>query len=123
MMNRDRAKELQDVFNHFADGGEVEVEDAENRDDWYFTHTIMPDRDNRYRISVTKPSIDWSHVHEDYKWLAIDKDSIGYILHEMKPEISGSIWSSRAREITASNFTSFKPGTCDWKDSLVERPE
>ena len=35
-------------------------------------------------------------------------------------------WDSEEEDWTGENadlFTSYTPGTCDWKDSLVERPK
>ena len=79
-----------------------------------------------YRVKpqpLTKPSIDWSHVADKYKWLASDEDGTPYV-YANKPYINIYGWSIDGdvfTEVTA--FKSFKPGTCDWKDSLIERPE
>lgn len=45
-----------------------------------------------------------------------------YIEKAATNDIRG-VWMAEQEYIPASNFASFKPGTCDWKDSLVERPE
>ena len=79
-----------------------------------------------YRVKpqpLTKPSIDWSHLKDEYKWLARDEDGTPYV-YDSKPYINIYGWSiddDVFTEVTA--FKSFKPGTCDWKDSLIERPE
>ena len=74
--------------------------------------------------SATKPSIDWSHVKGEYKWLSVDKDGSAYV-YEDEPERGGSdYWFSPNGSLNEVNvLASYTPGTCDWKDSLVKRPE
>ena len=73
--------------------------------------------------SVTKPSIDWSHVSPEYNYLA--QDSGGEVfLYEKEPFLSLDFWSIQGGKISAVYmFATCIPGTCDWKDSLVKRPE
>ena len=71
--------------------------------------------------AITKPSIDWSHVSEDFKWLAMDEDGESY-LYSGKPSLGEWQWRSILRLAVADHFSSFTPGTCDWRDSLVKRP-
>ena len=77
-------------------------------------------------IQKTKPSIDWSHVSPEYKWLARDEDGLSYLYIE-KPECGKSMWKIMTMVtkdcIEIKGYKSYKSGTCDWKDSLVERPE
>ena len=74
--------------------------------------------------AVVKPSIDWSQINDEYKWLSVDENDCAYV-YEKEPKIdTPAYWCS----IGASNFgvnglVSYSRGTCDWKDSLVERPE
>ena len=70
----------------------------------------------------TKPSIDWSHVSENFQYLAMDADGEFY-LYPDKPQQGELQWVSRQRLAAATHFASFVPGTCDWKDSLVKRPD
>jgi hypothetical protein len=85
---------------------------------------------NDYRVKdavpLTKPSINWDHVHPDFKWIATDKDGQTYLFSEC-PYYRDDIdyWTHRkdSRCIDASCWSSYVPGTCDWKDSLVKRPE
>jgi len=78
----------------------------------------------RFEAKKTKPSIDWSHVSPEYKWLARDEDGLSYLYIE-KPECGKSMWMVMVTKdcIEIKGFKSYKAGTCDWKDSLVERPE
>ena len=71
--------------------------------------------------ATTKPSIDWNHVNESFKWLAMDADGSSYIYAD-KPLLGNPQWTTNLPCTSATHFASFTPGTCDWKDSLVERP-
>ena len=72
--------------------------------------------------ATTKPSIDWSHVSPEYNYLVQDSDGEGYLCGK-KPTHVKSGWFAESVNISASTFTSYTPGTCDWKDSLVKRPD
>ena len=74
--------------------------------------------------SVTKPSINWLHVKDEYKWLSVDKEGSAYV-YENEPERSESdYWISLKGSLTEVNgLASYTPGTCDWQDSLVKRPD
>jgi hypothetical protein len=72
---------------------------------------------------VTKPSINWDHVHSRYNYLA--EDSCGAVfLYKEEPFIALNSWAIQGGEaIVAHMFASYVKGTCDWKDSLVKRPD
>ena len=71
---------------------------------------------------VVKPSINWEQVREEYKFLARDENNTAWLYQE-KPEISREGWGvTRGMPAEAGSYVSYTPGTCDWKDSLVERP-
>ena len=69
-----------------------------------------------------KPSIDWNHVNEVFQYLAMDADGECYIYTD-KPLQCERQWTTNLPCSPAINFTSFTPGTCDWRDSLVKRPD
>ena len=69
-----------------------------------------------------KPSIDWSHVSPEYNYLAQDKNGDGYLCGE-EPSRHTSAWDMESPYLSATTFTSYEPGTCDWKVSLVKRPD
>ena len=71
---------------------------------------------------ATKPSIDWSHVSPEYNYLAQDSNGQGYLCSE-NPSRHTLAWVMDRPFIRATTFTSYVPGTCDWKDSLVKRPD
>lgn len=78
-----------------------------------------------YRVAPDSPdSIDWSHVADDFKWMARDHSGSTYLyVGEPKMEESYGCWIGDGKPTTnASGFKSYRRGTVDWKDSLVERP-
>lgn len=93
---------------------------------WFDLSPTSPIYDHwYYRVKRTKPSIDWSHVSEEYNWMATDEDRETH-LYIAKPIMGfeGCWLPCRSHGfIKAEQFTSLKPGTCHWKDSLVERPK
>jgi hypothetical protein len=72
---------------------------------------------------ITKPSINWEHVHCRYNYLA--EDSCGAVfLYKDEPFIALNSWGIQGGEaMVAHMFASYVKGTCDWKDSLVKRPD
>ena len=121
-MNREETKAAIEVMQHFADGGEVERKRPFS--DWE-TEVDNPawNWEGRcYRKAVIKPSIDWSHVAERFDWMATDEDGETYA-YEREPSIRNNIWGASGVHVRVVAFASFKPGTCDWKDSLVSRKE
>ena len=69
----------------------------------------------------TKPSIDWSQVSEDFQYLAMDDGGLHHLFTE-EPELGEGEWTTYGLYILAEHFASFVPGTCNWRDSLVKRP-
>lgn len=113
------------VAHAWVDGAEVEYKTSlsvtwhvANSPDWYEQH--------EYRIHLTKPSLNWSHVHPKYTHMAMDLDGRTW-LYSMEPTSTPVEWvvlvSSDVGVVKADGFASFKAGTCDWKDSLVARPQ
>lgn len=78
-----------------------------------------------YRIKpepVEMPSIDWSHVHPDYKWLAVDENDSPHLFTE-EPEKCRCCWDSDFGGAGTWMFSSYKRGNVAWDKSLVKRPE
>ena len=72
---------------------------------------------------VTKPSIDWERVHKDFKFLAKDIDGNAFLYWEKPVLVLSGGWQITQGDCAeAHQFASYTPGTCDWQDSLVERP-
>ena len=84
--------------------------------------TLYPYPVEIVKATTTKPSIDWDHVSSEYNYLVQDSDGEGYLC-STQPERTESGWNTESSYTLASTFTSYVPGTCDWRDSLVKRPE
>jgi hypothetical protein len=77
-----------------------------------------------YRITkpeLTKPSIDWDHVEDWVTCMATDVNGVTN-QWEYVPAAGDWVWYNGGISASAMGFKSFRPGTCDWKDSLVMRP-
>jgi hypothetical protein len=70
---------------------------------------------------TAKPSINWDHVGGEFNTMATDEGGLTF-LHEDPPTLGSNLWHCLGWIQLANDFTSFTPGTCDWKDSLVLRP-
>jgi hypothetical protein len=68
-----------------------------------------------------KPSIDWDQVPAEFNAMATDRGTTTW-LYEKAPTLGINTWWEVGLEHPAHYFSSFTPGTCDWKDSLVLRP-
>lgn len=79
--------------------------------------------DDECRVRPTKPSIDWSHVAPEYVAMATQSGGTTF-LHKTIPTSEDYGWNVEPFRIPAfaAAFASFRPGTCDWRDSLVLRP-
>ena len=73
--------------------------------------------------AVTKPSIDWSHVNENFQYLVMDERGQHWLTTN-RPTIPATPgrWICGGVAQSAGQFASLIAGTCDWKDSLVKRP-
>lgn len=74
-----------------------------------------------YYVEVTPDYIDWSQVQPQYKWMARNKYG-SVTLFDEKPYLMYDCWGSTGFGAYVSQ-SSYKQGTIDWKDSLVERGE
>lgn len=113
------------VAHAWVDGAEVEYKTYTDVN-WHTTATPDWHENSEYRIKLTKPSINWSHVHPQYTYMATDITGRTW-LHSKEPTSTPVEWvvldSSDVCVVKAEDFASFKAGTCDWKDSLVARPQ
>lgn len=75
-----------------------------------------------YRAKTPKPSINWEHVHPDYKYLV--RTGAGDLLLctvEPKWHHQQARWIIGGIARYCDHFASAKLGTCKTEDSLVER--
>lgn len=109
-------EEKLNLFEAWIDGKTIEVS---NGNDNYVTAKPNWDYYLYYRIKETKPSINWDQVSKEYNYLF--KGAMGsYLLTAHAPIKDHRDWAWLA-PARADSHISFKPGTCDWKDSLVRR--
>ena len=106
-----------------------EVESYTSEDHWAVRHGNRALFHNPVKIvqdeSATKPSIDWSLVKEDYKWLSVDKDGSAYVSTHEPMRNGTNYWYSPIKgDFSQVNWlVSYSRGTCQWEDSLVKRPK
>jgi len=79
-----------------------------------------------YRVAPgTKDTINWDHVADQFICMARDADGLAYA-YTSKPKIGCTdvvgCWRWGGDYAGVHVVASYKPGTCDWKDSLVFRP-
>lgn len=123
-MNREETAVAIEIMQHFVDGGEVE-EDLIT-DVFTISEDPMWDWENcTYRKKLTKDKFtNWEILPPEYKWIA--RDGNGYVYAgTYPPEIEACDWRwvHTKHLIRVDMLTCFKRGTCDWKDSLIVRPE
>jgi hypothetical protein len=123
-MNKEQTLKAIKVMQAYVEGKKIQ----------YISNTMVFDVDNptwdweytEYRVKpVSKPSINWDHVHPDYKYLFTESDGSSYLVAS-EPTQSRTRWLIDIEDedyITPEIFASFIPGDCDWKESLVQRPE
>ena len=86
-----------------------------------FPYPVKVSRDESV---ATKPSINWSHVKDEYKWLSVDADGNAYVSEDKPTHIESDFWQiSKKAYFKVNGLVSYSRGTCDWKDSLIERPK
>lgn len=115
-------KWVEDIHNALTEKQKVEILTNDMKwilldDDFELKSSVA------YRIVSTKPSIDWDQIKSDYVWLYKDKFGIGFV-SSYKPVLYDDGWGLGGRVTqNVSYLTSYKPGACNWKDSLVLRSQ
>ena len=122
-VDNERTEETYSVFVKF-----------QNYDELHISYTMEGKFHNQGNITlfpypvgvvsrVVRPTIDWSHVHTKYRWLAKDPSG-SHWLYEKQPYKTDCGWKSESGDCTcADGFATLSPGFCDWEDSLVKRPD
>lgn len=120
-MNREGYIKHKDVIEAWANGAEIEYY-APVKECWVLTRQPEWLSQTKYRIKATADSIDHTHLKDNWKWMARDKSGT-VVVYEQKPIVDDGFWYYKDGESLAGIellFTSYKRGTADWKDSLVE---
>ena len=123
-VDNERTEETYPVFVKFQNYDELHISyTMEGKFHSQGNITLFPYPVEVVKASI-KPSIVWSHVKDEYKWLAVDKNGDAYVFED-KP-IFGPIdcwYSNDGLCFDVSGLSSYSRGTCDWQDSLIKRPE
>ena len=126
-MDKQRCQHMIEVMQAYLDGKQIECISV-FEDEW---ETMEEPNFNwfhyDYRVkeddSLTKPSIDWSTIPSIYNWLARDRCGEVYVYSD-RPSLGENLWLYD--DVVAYDYVyhfSLDRGTCDWKDSLVKRPD
>ncbi len=84
-----------------------------------FPYPVKVVRDDEHR----KPSINWEHVDSKFNYLAEDANGDAF-LYEKEPFSTMTAFRNGGGDVAeVFMFASYVKGTCDWKESLVKRPE
>lgn len=111
------------LFEAWLDGKEIEHMSTLQGDTFSKISSPCWISDNYYRIAKTKPSVNWDHVSDKYNWLAVDSSGDAY-LYESKHKADTNMFlgSVAVTPCQASVLISYKRGTCNWEESLIQRP-
>jgi len=117
-----------ELIHQLADDDSIEIEYYnESLGKWcdvWAAYKILEMPSFEYRIKPTKPSIDWSHLGDEFVQIAIDQNGQSFAFTSGQLIALEDYWkcTDTTKFASLEGFKSFKPGTCDWKDSLVQRP-
>ena len=84
----------------------------------HFTYRLKPQE-------LTKPSPPWEHLADWVKYVARDEDGVLWCF-ESEPELleKRGVWVAYIdHTLGIPTMLKIDPGTCDWRDSLVKRPD
>lgn len=78
-------------------------------------------------MTATPDTIDWTHVAKDIGWMARDSGGKVCLFVDEPVKVIArygkGFWNNGIDFVDARAFASYVQGTCDWRDSLVQRPE
>ena len=123
-VDNERTKETYPVFVKFQNYDELHISyTMEGRFHSQGNITLFPHPVEVIKV-LSKPSIDWSHVKGEYKWLSVDKDGNAFVYKNEPERSENDYWFCLKGDLFEVNgLASYIPGTCDWKESLIERPK
>lgn len=123
--HQQRTADMIKVMQAYVDGGNIQVASALLETGYMSASEPCWDwkaYDYRIAPATTPDTIDWSHVAPEFKWMARDSEGQCWLYHT-EPKSECCSWYSMDDVTPADSFSSYHRGTCDWKDSLVKRPE
>lgn len=105
----------------------VEIESSKSSLNWGYDQIPYWSNTFYYRtkpVKLTKPTVNWNPIHIDYNWIATDKNNKTY-LYVKEPRRHDTSFNYSHNEnfpMYAGGLASYRPGTCNWEDSLSCRP-
>lgn len=111
------------LFYKWLDGESIEC--FRIKSGWHVTKHPCWDPDTVYRVTPQgiKPSVDWSVLKPEFKWLAVDEDGKGWA-YITKPVVYETSWYfDKGVAFCVNGLASFDKGTCNWDKSLIQRPK
>lgn len=134
-MNRERAKELLPIIEHYANGGDVELRFKNDLARWCpfvgenVDKGFNPDR-YEYRIAQVPDKFhNWDVLPPEFRRIVRDEDGRAYAIkcEPFGPDRNDGKWlygySVVDMPIRVDPLTCYERGTVDWKESLIERGE
>ena len=128
-MTREETRKAAEIMLAYAEGAEIEHAfqshnawgDALPSPSWSWATFD-------YRIKETQDSINWDHIAPGYNWMARDEGGAVYLYSHKSKTYEGKHaqqWEAQGGydACITGFFASYQRGTCDWKGSLVQRPQ
>ena len=110
------------VMRAYIEGAAIEYRTYGNSEWIEIEEPIWNWSNGEYR-KREKDTIDWSHVDKQFNYLARDESGDAW-LYEEKPTDEITVWVvDGGLFVNAGYFSSYKKGSCGWRESLVERPK
>lgn len=103
----------------------VDGEDVESRwpdqDFWYPDPDPEWCEEKEYRAKPSLPEFDWSQISDSFNYITMDRDGNPSAFEKL-PIRGRTYWNaSSGKKVDVGHFKCFKPGTCDWRFSLIVR--
>lgn len=113
--------EAEPIYRAFHEGREFEIFDF-MEGVWFMPISGMLSLNSPYRIPITPDTVDWTQLPEWAMWVARDGHQTAWAF-EREPLLAERYWGSDWRTVPITEFPFYTPGTCDWTESLQQRPE
>lgn len=122
-LRREQFVEHWDMMEAYKDGENIEVQAPTLDDYWIYTRTPNWLKGRKYRIAKTQMTVPWDILISDIQW--VFKDNQGKVYGSIeKPLMDNLEYSADYRMVIPIwLLKGFNAGTCNWSDSLIQRPQ
>ena len=114
-----------DTYNRLrAHDGQIEFRFTDIRK-WFEAYAPDWSLHVHYRAKpqpLTKPQVPWEHMADWVQYVARDENGQIWAFDTV-PTLGRRTWKYREGDTEDLKALKIDPGTCDWRDSLVKRPE